>query len=75
MPNYFLLFTELVLREEHCNVYGVITDGVLTTGFIDNLQLVTASNYNAIAKSHALQFTTVRIKSSQAAVSSPIAAW
>jgi hypothetical protein len=33
--------------------------------FIDNLQIVTTSNYSAIADSNILQFTTARIESSQ----------
>jgi hypothetical protein len=40
----------------------------LVIGFIDNLQIVTTSNYSAIATSHILQLTTARTKSSQSAV-------
>jgi hypothetical protein len=47
----------------------------LVIGFIDNLQLVTTTNCNAIANSHILQFTTARAKSSQSAVSSPFVTW
>jgi hypothetical protein len=39
------------------------------TGFIEHLQIVTTSNYSAIANSHTLQFTKARIKSSESAVS------
>jgi hypothetical protein len=39
-------------------------------GFIEHLQIVTTSNYSAIANSHSLQFTTTRTNSSQFAVSS-----
>jgi hypothetical protein len=37
----------------------------LVIGFTDHLQIVTTSNYNAIANSHTQQFTTAHIKSSQ----------
>jgi hypothetical protein len=47
----------------------------LVIGFIQRLQIVTKSNYSAIANSHNLQFTTARTKSYQSAVSSPIFAW
>jgi hypothetical protein len=43
--------------------------------FIENLQILTLSNYSAIAKSHALQVTKARTMSSQSAVSSPVVAW
>jgi hypothetical protein len=39
--------------------------------FTEHLQIVTTSNYSAIANSHILQFTTAHIKSSQSAVFSP----
>jgi hypothetical protein len=41
----------------------------LVTGFIGHLQIVTTSNYSAIANSHTQQFTTERIKSSQSSMS------
>jgi hypothetical protein len=46
----------------------------LVIGFIEHLQIVTAStcNYSAICNSHTLQFTAVHAKSSQSAVSSPV---
>jgi hypothetical protein len=47
----------------------------LVTGFTESLQIVTTCTYSAIANSHTLQFTTARTKSSQSAVSSPVAAW
>jgi hypothetical protein len=47
----------------------------LIIGFIDHLQIVTASNYSAVANSHTLRFTTARSKSCQSAVSSPVGAW
>jgi hypothetical protein len=37
-------------------------------GFIEHLQFITTSNYNAIANSHTLIFTTACTKSSQSAV-------
>jgi hypothetical protein len=43
----------------------------LVTEFTEHLQIVTTSNYSAIANSHALQFTTAYTKSSQS-VSSPV---
>jgi hypothetical protein len=36
---------------------------VWVIGFIEHLQIVTASNYSVIAYSHTLQFTTARTKS------------
>jgi hypothetical protein len=54
----------------------VTIDGVwIVIGFIDHSQIVTTSNYSAIAKSHTQRFTTARTKSSQSAVSSPVVAW
>jgi hypothetical protein len=47
----------------------------LVIGFIDHLQIITTSNYSAVANSHTQQFTIARIKSSQPAVSSPFVAW
>jgi hypothetical protein len=47
----------------------------LVIGFIDNLRIITTSNYSAITNSHTLQFTTARTKSSQSAVSSRAIAW
>jgi hypothetical protein len=44
-------------------------------GFIEHLQIVTTSNYSAVANSHTLQFTTVCTNSSHSAVSSPVIAW
>jgi hypothetical protein len=44
----------------------------LVIGFIEHLQIVTTSNYRAIASSHTLQFTRARNKSSQSAVFSPV---
>jgi hypothetical protein len=40
----------------------------LVKGFIVHLQIVTTSNYSAIANSHILQFNTTLINSSQSAV-------
>jgi hypothetical protein len=39
----------------------------LVAGFIENVQIVTTSNYRAIANSHTQQFTTARTKSSHSA--------
>jgi hypothetical protein len=47
----------------------------LLIGFIEHLEVVTTSNYSAIANSHNLQFTIACIESSQSAVSSPTIAW
>jgi hypothetical protein len=47
----------------------------LVIGYVKHLQIVTTSNFSAIANSHALQFTTARTKSPQTAVSSPVVAW
>jgi hypothetical protein len=47
----------------------------LVTGFIEHLQNVTSNNYNAVAYSHILQFTTARNMSPQSAVFSPVVAW
>jgi hypothetical protein len=45
------------------------------TGFSEHLQTETTSNYSAIAKSHALQFTAARTKFSQSAVLLPVVDW
>jgi hypothetical protein len=47
----------------------------LVIGFTEHLQNVATCNCSVIATSHTLQFTTVRTKSSQSAVSSPVVAW
>jgi hypothetical protein len=54
----------------------------LATGGLDvealtylHLEIVTASNYRAIANTHTLQVTTARTGSSHSAVSSPVVAW
>jgi hypothetical protein len=44
-------------------------------GFIEFLQIITTSNYSTIANSNTLHFTTVRTKSSQPTLSSPVVAW
>jgi hypothetical protein len=55
---------------------SVTIDGFrLVIGSIENLQIVTTTNYNAIANSHSLQFITPRIKSSQSAMCSSIVVW
>jgi hypothetical protein len=43
----------------------------MVIAFIDNLQIVTTSNYSAVTNSHTQQVTTVR----QSAVSSPVVVW
>jgi hypothetical protein len=43
----------------------------MVIGFIEHLQIVTASNYSAIFHSHTPQFTIARIKTFLSAVSSP----
>jgi hypothetical protein len=47
----------------------------LVTGFIEHLQIVTTSNFGAVANSYNLQFTTARTKPSQSAVSSSVVTW
>jgi hypothetical protein len=60
----------------YCHVYEWLWTGFgLGIGFIDHLQIVTTSNYNTVANSHTLQFTTARTKSSQPAAFSPVVAW
>jgi hypothetical protein len=60
----------------HCHVLEWLLKGFgLIIEFIDHLQIVTTSNYIAIANSHTLQFTAARTKSSQPAVSSPVVVW
>jgi hypothetical protein len=46
----------------------------LVIGFIENLQIVTTSNYSTIANSQTLQFTKTRIKTFQSSVISPVVA-
>jgi hypothetical protein len=46
----------------------------LLIGFVEHLQIITTSNYSAVANSHTLQFTTACTKSSQSDVSSPVVA-
>jgi hypothetical protein len=48
--------------------------GWVVLGFVENLQIVTTSNYSAIANSHTQQFATACTKYSQSAVSSPVVA-
>jgi hypothetical protein len=43
--------------------------------FIDNLHIVTTSNYRAIDNSHSLQFTKAHTTSSHSAVSLQVVAW
>jgi hypothetical protein len=46
---------------QYCHVYEWLqTRGWLVIWFIDRLQIVTTSNYSAIANSHTLQFTIAR---------------
>jgi hypothetical protein len=42
---------------------------------IEHLQIVTTSNYSAIANSRTLQFTIAGTMSSESAISSPVVAW
>jgi hypothetical protein len=54
----------------YCHVYERLQTGFrLVIGFIKYLLNITTSNYNAIANSHTLQFTTARTKPFQSAVS------
>jgi hypothetical protein len=61
--------------------YNIVTCLVTRYGvwisnqFIGLLQTATTINFNVIADSHTVQFTTARTKSSQSAVSSPVVAW
>jgi hypothetical protein len=63
-----LTFWKSILLQSNSFVtfYGVTIDGIflLVIGFIEHLQIVTTSNYSAVANSHTLQFTTARTKSS-----------
>jgi hypothetical protein len=43
--------------------------------FIEHLQIVTSSHYIAIANSHSLKLTTLRIKTARFSISSPVVAW
>jgi hypothetical protein len=47
----------------------------LVIGFIEHLQIVTTSNYSAIANSRTLQFTTARTVCTLSALSSPVVPW
>jgi hypothetical protein len=47
----------------------------LIIDFIEHLQILTTSNYSAVATSQSLQATTTHVKSSHYAVSSPVVAW
>jgi hypothetical protein len=47
----------------------------LVIGFFGRLQIVTTSNYSAVANSYTLQFTTACTKSSKSAMSSPVVVW
>jgi hypothetical protein len=47
----------------------------LVLGFTEHLQILTTSNYSAIANSHNQKFTTARTKSSHSSVCSPVVAW
>jgi hypothetical protein len=61
---------------EYCYVILLTIEGFgLVTGFTEHLQIVTTSNYSAVANSHTLQFTTARTNSSQSAMFSPVAVW
>jgi hypothetical protein len=61
----------------NCHVIEVTVDGVSIGNwrFIDHFQVVSTSNFSAVASSHTQQFTTARTKSSQFSVSSPVVAW
>jgi hypothetical protein len=54
------------------HVWVTIMGFGLVIRFIEHLQIVTTSNYRAVANSHTLQFITAHIKSSQPAVSSSV---
>jgi hypothetical protein len=47
----------------------------LVIGFIEQLQIVTTSNYSAIANPHTLQFTTAQTKYFQSVLSLPVVVW
>jgi hypothetical protein len=57
------------------HVWVTIDGDGLVIGFIEHLQIVTTSNYSAVANSHTPQFTTACTKSSQSALYSPVVAW
>jgi hypothetical protein len=42
---------------------------------MDHLQIVTTSNYNAVANLHTLQITIADAKHFQSAISSPVVPW
>jgi hypothetical protein len=69
---FSLIHLPFILLSYILSRVGVTIDGVgLIIKFIDHLQIVTTSNYSAIANSRILQFTTAHNNSSEAAVSSP----
>jgi hypothetical protein len=47
----------------------------LVIGFIEHIQIVTISNYSAIASSHIQLVTAGCTKSSHSALSSPVVSW
>jgi hypothetical protein len=68
---YLLSATEfwwlsLVSEEEHCHLSEWLSTGFgLVTGFIDHVQMVTTSNYNALANPCTFFLTAAYTKSSQ----------
>jgi hypothetical protein len=54
---------------------SVTVDGIwIGNWIIEHLQIVTTSNYSAIANSHTQKFTTARTKSSHS-MASPVVTW
>jgi hypothetical protein len=64
LPSYIPFYSHI-----YCHAYEWLETGFgLVIGFTDYLQIVTTSNYSAIANSHNLQFTTARTMSFHSAV-------
>jgi hypothetical protein len=61
----------MLIKAYYCHVIRVTVDGVcgFMIGFIDYLQIVTTSNYSAVANSRTVRFVTACTKSYQSAVS------
>jgi hypothetical protein len=78
-PIIYYEFRMMSRGEQRCiyiaNCMCLQTGFGLTTEITDNLQILTTSNYNAIANSHTQQFTTERTKSFHSVLSSPFVIW
>jgi hypothetical protein len=75
-PSWCMALLEIELEWDTLSrVRWLWTGFRLVVGFIEHLEIVTTSNYSAIANSHTLQFTTARTKPSQSVLSLPVVAW